>query len=260
MSHSFVKPVALVTGGASGIGRALVRRLAADHRIVVVDRDEDAAHEAVADIEGIAVAVDLTDPAASATAVEAATTAYGRLDVVCLNAGRTTGEWDVQKIDDDHYRAVVALNQDAVFHGVRAAIPALRDSGGGTIIATASLGGLVGQPEDPVYSMTKHAVVALVRSLPPLLAESNIRIHAICPGYVDTPLIGEHAQMFRDAGFPLLQPDDVAAAAMNALASDESGSVWVIQPGREPLPYKFRGVPGPRIEGKEGIAPPKLLG
>jgi NAD(P)-dependent dehydrogenase (short-subunit alcohol dehydrogenase family) len=254
------KPVALVTGGASGIGRALVRRLAADHRVVVVDRDEAAAQEAVADIDGIAVTADLTDPDANATAIKAATTAYGRLDVVCLNAGRTTGEYDVEKIDLDRYRAVVALNQDAVFHGVKAAIPALRESGGGTIIATASLGGLVGQAEDPVYSMTKHAVVALVRSLPQLLATYNIRIHAICPGFVDTPLISEHAQMFRDAGFPLLQPDDVAAAAMTALASEESGDVWVVQPGREPLSYKFRGVPGPRVAGQEGVEPPKLLG
>jgi hypothetical protein len=57
----------------------------------------------------------------------------------------------------------------------------------------------------------------------------------------------------------LLQPDDVAAAAMTAIASPSSGDVWVVQPGREPLPYKFRGVPGPRVEGQDGIAPPELL-
>jgi NAD(P)-dependent dehydrogenase (short-subunit alcohol dehydrogenase family) len=260
MSHSFVSErVALVTGGASGIGRALVQRLAAEHRVVVVDKNETAAKEAAAAVHGIAVALDLTDPTASAQAVGAAVTAYGRLDVVCLNAGRTTGEYQVEKIDADRYRAVVALNQDAVFFGVAAAVPALRASGGGTIIATASLGGLVGQPEDPVYSMTKHAVVALVRSLPKLLEPDGIRIHAVCPGYVDTPLLSDHVQLLRDAGFPLLQPDDVAAAAMTAMASDSSGEVWVVQPGREPLPYKFRGVPGPRVEGQDGVAPPGLF-
>src|SRR4051812_181223 len=259
MAHSFVKSVAMVTGGASGIGRALVERLSADHRVVVVDKDEAAANETAAKVDGIAVPLDLTDPSASARAVEAAVTAYGRLDVVCLNAGRTTGENDVEKIGVEHYRAVVALNQDAVFHGVAAAVPVLRDSGGGTIIATASLGGLVGQPEDPVYSMTKHAVVGLVRSMPALLEPFGIRIHAVCPGYVDTPLLSDVAQLFRDSGFPLLQPDDVAAAAMTALASNTSGDVWVVQPGREPLPYKFRGVPGPRIEGQDGIAPPTIV-
>ena len=254
-----MKPVAMVTGGASGIGRALVRRLAATHHVVVVDKDDAAAREVANEIDGVAVALDLTDPAASASAVEAALTAYGQLNVVCLNAGRTTGEYDVEKVGVDRYRAVVALNQDAVFYGVAAAVPALRTSGGGTILATASLGGLVGQPEDPVYSMTKHAVVGLVRSMPKLLEPHNIRIHAICPGFVETPLLHDVVPAFREAGFPLLQPDDVAAAAMTALASDTSGEVWVVQPGREPLPYKFRGVPGPRVEGAEGMAPPSIV-
>jgi NAD(P)-dependent dehydrogenase (short-subunit alcohol dehydrogenase family) len=253
------RPVALVTGGASGIGAALVRRLAATHRIVVVDNNEAAARQAASDVDGIAVTLDLTQPAASKQAVEAAVTAYGQLDVVCLNAGRTTNENDVEKIDVDLYNSVVALNQSAVFHGVAAAVPALKASGGGTIIATASLGGLVGQPEDPVYSMTKHAVVGLVRSMPQLLAPHNIRIHAICPGYVETPLLSDVVGLFRDAGFPLLDPDDVAAAAMTALASDTSGDVWIVQPGREPTPYKFRGVPGPRVDGQDGIAPPSIV-
>ncbi|MFL6238865.1 MAG: SDR family NAD(P)-dependent oxidoreductase [Actinomycetes bacterium] len=259
MTKPVAKPVALVTGGASGIGRALVHRLAVDHRVVVVDKDEATAKSVAADVDGVAVGLDLTEPTASTRAVEAAVTAYGRLDVVCLNAGRTTGENDVEKIDADRYRAVVALNQDAVFFGVAAAVPALRDSGGGTILATASLGGLVGQAEDPVYSMTKHAVVGLVRSMPQLLAPYDIRIHAICPGYVNTPLLSDVAQLFVDSDFPLLAPDDVAAAAMIALASETSGDVWVVQPGREPLPYKFRGVPGPRVDGQEGIAPPTIV-
>lgn len=253
------RPVALVTGAASGIGRALVRRLAPTHRVVVVDKNEQAAKDAASEVDGVTVALDLTDPAASQAAVDAAVTAYGRLDLVCLNAGRTTGEYDVEKISVDRYRGVVSLNQDAVFYGVTAAVPALRDSGAGTIIVTASLGGLVGQPEDPVYSMTKHAVVGLVRSLPKLLAPYNIRIHAICPGFVDTPLIDDVVQLFRDAGFPLLKPDDVVDGAMAALASEASGDVWVVQPGREPLAYKFRGVPGPRVDGQEAVAPPSIV-
>jgi NAD(P)-dependent dehydrogenase (short-subunit alcohol dehydrogenase family) len=231
----------------------------ADHDVVVVDRDKDHLEAVAKEVGGHPVVVDLTEANAAEHAAAQAIEKYGRLNVVCLNAGRTTGEHDVEKIGYERYRAVVALNQDAVFNGVAAAVPALRASGGGVILATASLGGLVGQPEDPVYSMTKHAVVGLVRSLPPLLEPHNIRIHAICPGYVDTPLLSDISAVFRDAGFPLLQPDDVAAAAMTAIASPSSGDVWVVQPGREPLPYKFRGVPGPRVEGQDGIAPPELL-
>src|SRR3954469_25272619 len=249
MAHSVVKPVALVTGGASGIGRALVQRLSETHRVVVVDKDESAAKETAAQVDGIAVPLDLTDPSASARAVDAAVTAYGRLDVVCLNAGRTTGENDVEKISAEHYRAVVALNQDAVFHGVAAAVPALRDSGGGTIIATASLGGLVGQPEDPVYSMTKHAVVGLVRSLAAPLTAHGIRIVAMCPGFVDTPLLAPYLASFQEAKYPLLVPDDVAEAAMLALGAGSTGAAWGGHPARAPEPYRFRGLPGPRAEG-----------
>ena len=147
-----------------------------------------------------------------------------------------------------------------MFYGVQAAVPAMRRSGGGVILATASLGGLVGQPEDPVYCMTKHAVVGLVRSLPPLLAPHNIRIHALCPGFVDTALLSEQVGLFREANFPLLQPEDVAEAAMTAITATGSGEVWVVQPGRGAEAYRFRGVPGPRVEGYDGAPPPGLLG
>jgi NAD(P)-dependent dehydrogenase (short-subunit alcohol dehydrogenase family) len=139
-------------------------------------------------------------------------------------------------------------------------VPALRASGGGTILVTSSLGGLIGIESDPVYSMTKHAVIGLVRSLPTLVAPYNIRVHALCPGFADPPLIGEFADVFRSSGYPLLEPDEVAAGAMAALASEDSGDAWVVQPGREPLQYKFAGVPGPRIEGYRGGGPPTLVG
>jgi NAD(P)-dependent dehydrogenase (short-subunit alcohol dehydrogenase family) len=253
------RPVALITGGASGIGRATAGRLAETHHVVVADRDADGAAAAAAALDGLAVSVDLTDPAASDTAVAAALSAYDRLDIVFLNAGRTTGEWDIEKIDVERYRQVVALNQDAVFHGVRAAVPALRKSGGGAIVATSSLGGLVGQADDPVYCMTKHAVIGLVRSLESPLAKDGIRILAICPGFANTPLIGEYVEAFQAANFPLLHPDDVADAVMTALEAGGSGEAWVVQPGRPPVNYQFKGVPGPRVQGYDGTPPPTFV-
>jgi NAD(P)-dependent dehydrogenase (short-subunit alcohol dehydrogenase family) len=253
-------PVALVTGGAAGIGRALVHRLAdGGYRVVVVDRDSEGAAAAAKAVEGTSVSLDLTDPAASTAAVEAAVSAYGRLDVACLNAGIATGAWDVETIDVDRYRAVVALNQDAVFYGARAAIPALRAAGGGTIVATASLGGLIGQADDPVYCMTKHAVVGLVRSLAMPLSAHGIRIVALCPGFVDTPLLAPYLESFRAAKYPLLVPEDVAEAAILAIAAGGTGEAWVVQPGRDPEPYRFRGLPGPRAEGYEGALPPGFV-
>ena len=253
------RPVALITGGASGIGRALAQRLSQTHHVVVADRDAEGAASVAASIDGRSVAVDLTDSAASQTAVAAAVAAYDRLDVVCLNAGISTGEWDIEKISVERYRTVASLNQDAVFYGVQAAVPALRASGGGAIVVTSSLGGLVGQPEDPVYCMTKHAVIGLVRSLAATLQPHNIRILALCPGFVDTALIAEHVEMFREAKFPLLRAEDVADAAVTALDSGGSGEAWVVQPGREPINYTFKGVPGPRVEGFDGAPPPSFV-
>src|SRR4029077_7254135 len=104
----------------------------------------------------------------------------------------------------------------------------------------------VGMPLDSIYSLTKHAVVGFVRSVAPSLAP--IRLNAICPGIADTPMIDQHGQRerFVEAGFPLLQPEDVAHAMWFAARSGESGECWFVQPGREPAPFRFAHVPGPR--------------
>ncbi|MGH3320692.1 MAG: SDR family oxidoreductase [Streptosporangiaceae bacterium] len=252
-------PVLLVTGGAAGIGRALVRRLAArPARVVVVDVDADAGEEAASEVGGVFVRADVRDPAASERAVAAAEDAYGRLDLVHLNAGVDAGEPEPTALDPERYRHAVSVNVDGVYFGVRAALPALRRAGGGAIVATASLAGLVAYPMDPVYGMTKHAVVGLVRALAPRLEADRVRIACVCPGFVDTPLLGEHRQGFVDAGFPLLSPDGVAAAVEAALFSTETGGAWVVQPGRETVPYRFGGVPGPRVPGREAVSPPRL--
>jgi short-subunit dehydrogenase len=127
---------------------------------------------------------------------------------------------------------------------------------GSKIVVTASLGGLVGIPSDPIYSATKHFVVGFVRSVAPQLAERGIAIDAVCPGIVDTTMIADSRAALEGAGFPLLAPEDVAEAVMAALRDDETGQAWIVQPGREPLKFRFPGVPGPRVPGAEGVRPP----
>jgi short-subunit dehydrogenase len=126
----------------------------------------------------------------------------------------------------------------------------------GTIVATASLAGLVGMPLDSIYSLTKHAVVGFVRSIAPSIAP--IKVNAICPGIADTAMLDQHDQraMFEAAGFPLLQPDDVAEAMWLAANSEGSGECWFVQPGREPAPFRFANVPGPRRAGETVGLPP----
>jgi NAD(P)-dependent dehydrogenase (short-subunit alcohol dehydrogenase family) len=112
-------------------------------------------------------------------------------------------------------------------------------------VVTASLSGLTPYPDDPIYAMTKHAVVGLVRSLAPSLAKDDVTINCVCPGFVATPLIDDYRAKFEAAGLPLLSAEVVAEAVLAAADSGDSGQAWVCQPGRSAEPYRFRGVPGP---------------
>jgi NAD(P)-dependent dehydrogenase (short-subunit alcohol dehydrogenase family) len=114
---------------------------------------------------------------------------------------------------------------------------------GGSIVATASLAGLTAVPMDPIYALTKHAVVGFVRSVAPQLASRGIKINALCPGYTDTAIVPREVH---DAlGVPLMEASFVAQAALQALNDEESGRAWVVQPNRV-VPFRFPNVPGPR--------------
>jgi NAD(P)-dependent dehydrogenase (short-subunit alcohol dehydrogenase family) len=221
---------ALVTGGASGIGAAIVDLL----------RDEGVEVQALDLAEGF----DVSDPQAWEK--------VGAAELACLNAGVTTGEQDVTRLSDDAYRRILGANLDGVVFGVRRLAGVMEP--GSAIVATASLAGLVPSSADPIYTLTKHAVIGFVRSVAPQLEERGIRINAVAPGFVETPLID--ASPFIAAGFPLLRPQTVAQAVLAAARSSETGQVWVVQPGREPLEYRFPNVPGPRDAAGASVGTP----
>lgn len=253
--------VALVTGAASGIGRATARRLAtAGMRLALVDVDPDGLAAVAAEVGGLVVVADCADSTAVDAAVDHTVAELGGLDLAYLNAGIAIGIPDPLEVDDATFRRIMAINVDGVFFGVRAAVRTLRAQGrGGVILATASLAGLIPFPPDPVYDATKHAVVGLVRSLAPTLAADGIAVHAICPGLTDTNILGpETKEALAAGGFPLMEATQIADAVVTAATSDRTGTCWVCQPGIPPTPYAFRDVPGPRTEGAEGAVPPSL--
>jgi NAD(P)-dependent dehydrogenase (short-subunit alcohol dehydrogenase family) len=214
---------ALVTGSAGGIGRAIVAKLRAEG-FEVKELD-------------LVNGFDVADPAAWEH--------VGSVDVACLNAGVLTGDGDIATLTDEQYRRAVGVNVDGVVYGVRRLDRVMPT--GSTIIVTASLAGLVGIPDDAIYGLTKHAVIGFVRSVAPQLEKRGIRIQAVCPGWADTALT---PPAFREElvsrGFRLLQPSEVAQGVWAAYESKGTGEAWIVQPGREPLLYEFKGVPGPR--------------
>jgi NAD(P)-dependent dehydrogenase (short-subunit alcohol dehydrogenase family) len=242
----FAGRVALVTGAASGLGRATALALAAEGATVVcADLDADGAEAVAAETGGHAVAADVADIEADRAMVAFAEARCGGLDLVHLNAGVATGCGVGEDFDLALYRRAMGANLDGVVFGVHAALPALRRRGGGAIVATASLAGLTGVPYDPLYAANKHAVVGLVRSLA-LLAGEGIRVNAVCPGFAESRIIDPIRDALRDSGLAIIPAETVAGVVLDLLAGDASGQAVVVQPGREPLPFAFRGVPGPR--------------
>ena len=242
----FAGRVALVTGAAGGLGRATALALAAEGATVVcADLDADGAEAVAAETGGHAVAGDVADLEADRAMVAFAEERCGGLDLVHLNAGVATGCGVGEDFDLALYRRAMGANLDGVVFGVHAALPALRRRGGGAIVATASLAGLTGVPYDPLYAANKHAVVGLVRSLAPLAGE-GIRVNAVCPGFAESRIIDPIRDALRDSGLAIIPAETVAGVVLGLLAGEESGQAVVVQPGREPLAFAFRGVPGPR--------------
>jgi NAD(P)-dependent dehydrogenase (short-subunit alcohol dehydrogenase family) len=206
---------ALVTGGASGIGAAVVERL-----------EDDGAQVTVLDLtEGF----DVSDAAAWES--------VGAVELACLNAGIVTGLEDVRELSDDGYRRMLATNVDGVVFGVRRMAQVMPE--GGAIVVTASLAGLTTMATDPIYAGTKHFVVGFMRSVAPQLAERGIRINAVCPAIVDTPMLGAMRERVREAGIDVLTAEEIADAVLTAAHDGSTGQAWTCLPGEAPQKHEF---------------------
>jgi len=243
--------VALVTGGGSGIGRATaVAVAAAGSSIVVADIDESAAQETVRLIEETGgrakgVRADVTSQADIDRMVAFTDETFGRLDFFHNNAGINTGWPRFPEVGRERWEKTVDVNLTAVISGIQAVTPLMRRSGGGAIVNSASMAGLIAFDTEPIYAATKHGVVGLTRSLAFLKDEANIRVNCICPTFVDTQLPRRRLQeMGSDERkrweaildrMPMLSPEEVAEAVLT-LVRDESlaGQVMALAPGQPP--------------------------
>ncbi|MFG2561271.1 SDR family NAD(P)-dependent oxidoreductase [Streptomyces sp. NPDC048496] len=193
--QEFAGRTALITGGASGIGLALAHRLAAGGAAVVVaDYDEENARKAVAELESAgakaaAVAMDVTDPASVEAGVQFAVDAFGALHLAVTNAGiggpsAPTGEYAVED-----WNRVVATNLSGVFYSLRYELPAIVAAGGGAVVNMSSILGTNGFAGSPAYVAAKHGAVGLTKTAALEHAAQNVRINAVGPSFIDTPLL-----------------------------------------------------------------------
>ncbi|NRQ36757.1 SDR family NAD(P)-dependent oxidoreductase [Nonomuraea sp. NN258] len=183
---------AIVTGGASGIGRAVARELA--HRgvaVTVADLDETSGKAVAAEFGLDFALLDVTDAAAVAALVRSVKDEHGRLDLMFNNAGIAIGG-TTEELTLDHWNRAIEVNLRGVVHGVHAAYPVMLAQGHGHIVNTASLAGLVPAPLMLPYTTTKHAVVGLSLALRAEAAAHGVRVSVVCPGFTDTPLL-DHA-------------------------------------------------------------------
>ncbi|WP_380161657.1 SDR family NAD(P)-dependent oxidoreductase [Kineococcus sp. R86509] len=187
----FTDKVAFITGGASGLGLAVAQLLAEEGaKVVLADIAEDAARKAAADLpDALAVGTDTSSSASVEAAVVAAVAHYGRIDVVFNNAGIAGKQQPLHEMDDANWNLVSGINGDGVFWTLKHTIAAMLKTGGGAIVNTASTAGLGGQINISPYTFTKGGVVALTRSAAIEYAAHNIRVNAVAPTTVKTPLV-----------------------------------------------------------------------
>ncbi len=237
MTRNLEGKSALVTGGASGIGRATALAFAREGaRVAVADILEEAAQSTVAEIEAmggqaLAIACDVTDDDAVKAMIAATVDAFGSLDCAFNNAGIAPYQVNAggQKIADvapEAWRRLIDVNLTGVWLCLRHEVAQMRAQGsGGVIINTASILGLVGTATSSAYVAAKHGVVGLTKTAAADHAEDNIRVNAVCPGYIETPMTEE--TMRRRGGRILAR---VPMARMGKAGEIAEAVVWLCSP------------------------------
>jgi len=230
----------LVTGAASGIGRASAGRFAAaGAHVIVTDVTDESGKQCATAVGGEYLRLDVADPDAWRAAAHTLRDRPEPLAVAHLNAGTRLGAPAIADVSDAQYSRILGANLGGVFYGIRAVVPLLEAAGGGAIIVTASRAALQPLPQDPCYAMTKHAVAGLVRSVADDLGRRGISVNAICPAIVDTGFLEGRRADLESLGLVVMEPDEVAAGVMAILESSETGRCFVQEPGGQPVAYEF---------------------
>lgn len=221
--------VVIITGGVSGIGAASATLFAKEGaKLVLVDMDEEKGAEFEAELiaqhaEAIFIKADVTNEGEVKNIIETTLSKFGKLDILFNNAGIGAVK-PTEELPYSEWRRTVEVDLDAVFLFAQAAIKEFLKGDGGVIINTASMYGWVGSPGSAAYNAAKGGVINLTRSLGLEFAERQIRVNALCPGFIETPILGDTDREFLANSTPMKrlgEPEEMAKAAL-FLASDDS--------------------------------------
>ena len=243
-NDTFSGKVALVTGAGSGIGESIARALAnAGATVIVADINDVAAKEAADRIGATAHAAvaDVSDADAMADLVDGIVREHGRLDIAVNNAGIGGASARLADYPVDSYRQVMSINLDGVFYSMRAEIPAMLKNGGGSIVNIGSILSSVGFEQSGAYVAAKHGLVGLTKTAAIDYATDGIRVNAVGPGFINTPLLQAPESAELVAGIAAKHPvgrlgeAEEVAALVTFLASDDAsfvtGSYYTVDGG-----------------------------
>ncbi|UGQ11078.1 SDR family oxidoreductase [Yinghuangia sp. ASG 101] len=238
-TYDFTGQVAFVTGASSGMGLAAVRAFAASGAAVALaDIDEAAVHQAAQELtdaghQALALVCDVSDEDQVAAAVDRTVEAFARLDMAYNNAGIMVPATDAADESADQYDRVQAVNLRGIWASLKHELRHMREQGSGAIVNCSSLGGLVGNPGRAAYHAAKHGVLGLTKSAALEYGPRGVRINAVCPGTIDTPMVdrmaagGDLDRNQAEAGQAIdrLGTADEIAQAVLWLCSDGAGYV-----------------------------------
>ncbi len=193
--------VAVITGGASGIGLATARKLLSEGaKVVLVDWNEDVSEIAkTLNNDALGIRCDVSSDTDVQKSVNDIIEKFGHIDFLVANAGIGGGPNKVHEVSVDEWNKVIGVNQTGIFLMNKYVISEMLKNGGGAIVNTSSMYGLVGTTMSFAYSASKGAINQMTRSLALTYARDNIRVNAVAPGYVDTPILAEVPKDMKDA-------------------------------------------------------------